>query len=97
VPDRGRRHARRAARARAGRANRDVVRGSRDFTTPRSAPGLGVRDLGKARDLGMRLGGPGHRGRRSSGAARAGARRRVLAPNCFTVPLFDRAFLPILQ
>jgi hypothetical protein len=40
---------------------------------------------------------PRRRGWCGAGEARAGARRRVLVPNCFTVPLFDCDFLPILQ
>jgi hypothetical protein len=52
------------------RANSDTARGLRDFKAPRVAPGLEVRDLGKARGLGMRPGGPGRRGQAWRGAAR---------------------------
>jgi hypothetical protein len=57
-------------------ANSDAARGTGDFKAPRSTPGLGVRDLGKARGLGMRPSGPRRRGQAQRGRGACGRRRR---------------------
>jgi hypothetical protein len=51
--------------------NSDAAHGPRDFKAPWVAPGLRVRDLGKARGNGMRPGGPGRRGQARRSTTRA--------------------------